>query len=324
MDESLFFLAEAMDYLDQYVEISDLDAIMEATDKAKEANANNEKAGGGALNAIKNAIQSLINLVKNSISAVVNFIQEAFMSRDQRAKFNAFKQKMAKDKRYAGKKIRVSDFREYEKQYDNAISRIDKIYRSGGSADEAEAVMAELNGTLRNLKKAAKGGASAGVTTMTLQAALELADRNMVAAKGIQKALESENGLLQAIADSVGDKEAARFKKKVDNYARDGVFHRMKVNLLCRKQKDLVAVGQSLIKNITSFFKVDAAGNVSVTRGSFMTGVYRNADTINAVVKGANPDGEKPSIKNLMGKALRGANTARKVNDFTKDARNLF
>ena len=175
-----------------------------------------------------------------------------------------------------------------------------------------------------DLKKAAKGGASAGVTTMTLQAALELADRNMVAAKGIQKALESENGLLQAIADSVGDKEAARFKKKVDNYARDGVFHRMKVNLLCRKQKDLVAVGQSLINNITSFFKVDAAGNVSVTKGSFMKGVYKNADTINAVVKGANPDGEKSSIKNLMGKALRGANTARKVNDFTKDARNLF
>ena len=42
------------------------------------------------------------------------------------------------------------------------------------------------------------------------------------------------------------------------------------------------------------------------------------------VVKGTNPDGEKSSIKNLMGKALRGANTARKVNDFTKDARNLF
>lgn len=320
MDESLYFLAEAMDYLDQYVEISDLDAIMEATDKAKEANANNEKAGGGALNAIKNAIQSLINLVKNSISAVVNFIQEAFMSRDQRAKFNAFKQKMAKDKRYAGKKIRVSDFREYEKQYDNAISRIDKIYRSGGSADEAEAVMAELNGTLRNLKKAAKGG----VTTMTLQAALELADRNMVAAKGIQKALESENGLLQAITDSVGDKEAAKFKKKVDNYARDGVFHRMKVNLLCRKQKDLVAVGQSLIKNITSFFKVDAAGNVSVTKGSFMNGVYRNAGTINAVMKGTNPDGEKPSVKNLMGRALHGANTARKANDFVNDAKKLF
>ena len=318
MDESLVFLAEAYDYLDQYVEISDLDAIMEATDKAKEANSNNEKAGGGALNAIKNAIQSLINLVKNSISAVVNFIQEAFMSRDQRAKFNAFKQKMAKDKRYAGKKIRVSDFREYEKQYDNAISRIDKIYRSGGSADEAEAVMAELNGTLRNLKKAAKGGASAGVTTMTLHA-----DRNMVAAKGIQKALESENGLLQAIADSVGDKEAARFKKKVDNYARDGVFHRMKVNLLCRKQKDLVAVGQNLIKNITTFFKVDAAGNVSVTRGSFMTGVYRNADTINAVMKGANPDGEKPSVTRLMGRALRGANAARKANDFVNDAKNL-
>lgn len=324
MDESLFFLAEAYDYLDQYVEISDLDAIMEATDKAKEANANNEKAGDGALNAIKNAIQSLINLVKNSISAVVNFIQEAFMSRDQRAKFNAFKQKMAKDKRYAGKKIRVSDFREYEKQYDNAISRIDKIYRNGGSADEAEAVMAELNGTLRNLKKAAKGGASAGVTTMTLQAALELADRNMVAAKGIQKALESENGLLQAIADSVGDNEAARFKKKVDNYARDGVFHRMKVNLLCRKQKDLVAVGQSLIKNITSFFKVDAAGNVSVTKGSFMNGVYRNAGTINAVMKGTNPDGEKPSVKNLMGRALHGANTARKANDFVNDAKKLF
>lgn len=324
MDESLVFLAEAYDYLDQYVEISDLDAIMEATDKAKEANSNNEKAGGGALNAIKNAIQSLINMVKNSIGAVVNFIQEAFMSRDQRAKFNAFKQKAAKDKRYAGKKIRVSDFREYEKQYDNAISRIDKIYRNGGSADEAEAVMAELNGTLRNLKKAAKGGASAGVTTMTLQAALELADRNMVAAKGIQKALESENGLLQAIADSVGDKEAARFKKKVDNYARDGVFHRMKVNLLCRKQKDLVAVGQSLIKNITSFFKVDAAGNVSVTKGSFMNGVYRNAGTINAVMKGANPDGEKPSVKNLMGRALHGANTARKANDFVNDAKKLF
>lgn len=324
MDESLYFLAEAMDYLDQYVEISDLDAIMEATDKAKEVNANNEKAGGGALNAIKNAIQSLINLVKNSIGAVVNFIQEAFMSRDQRAKFNAFKQKAAKDKRYAGKKIRVSDFREYEKQYDNAISRIDKIYRNGGSADEAEAVMAELNGTLRNLKKAAKGGASAGVTTMTLQAALELADRNMVAAKGIQKALESENGLLQAIADSVGDKEAAKFKKKVDSYARDGVFHRMKVNLLCRKQKDLVAVGQGLINNITSFFKVDAAGNISVTKGSIMKGIYKNAGTIDAAMKGANPDGEKPSIRSMMGRALHGANTARKVNDFAKDAKNLF
>ena len=85
----------------------------------------------------------------------------------------------------------------------------------------------------------------------------------------------------------------------------------------------MVAVGQNLIKNITSFFKVDAAGNVSVTRGSFMTGVYRNADTINAVMKGANPDGEKPSVTRLMGRALRGANAARKANDFVNDAKNF-
>ena len=97
----------------------------------------------------------------------------------------------------------------------------------------------------------------------------------------------------------------------------------MKVNLLCRKQKDLVAVGNNLINNITSFFKVDAAGNISVTKGSIMKGIYKNAGTIDAVMKGANPDGEKPSIRNMMGRALHGANIARKANDFVNDAKKL-
>ena len=97
----------------------------------------------------------------------------------------------------------------------------------------------------------------------------------------------------------------------------------MKVNLLCRKQKDLVAVGQGLIKNITSFFKVDAAGNVSVTKRSFMTGVYRNAGVINAAMNGANPAGKKSSVTDFMHRAIQGANTARKAKDFVNDAKNL-
>ena len=321
MDESLDFLCEAADYLDKYIPISDVDVILEATPFAKKANENNKKMGTGALGAIQKAINAIILVVKKAITAVTNFLQEAFMSKEDRTKFAYFKKLASQDKAFANKPIRVSDYRAYQKAYGGALNELDRLYRSGASPDQVNPVMYRLNKTLNDIKNRTGKAGAAALATITMSAAVKLANDNVICAQGIKKALEAENGTLQGmLAQAGGDKQAAAFKGKVDNYSRNAWYHRLKVNLLNRQQNDIAACGKSLMSRVTSFFKKDENGNVKFTPGK---GVARNADALGAAARGFSGNVNNSTakgVKSVAKAAAKAADTAGQVKSYKNAA----
>lgn len=325
MDESLDFLCEAADYLDKYIPISDVDVILEATPFAKKANENNKNMGNGAMASIKKAIDAIILVIKKAITAVTNFLQEAFMSKEDRTKFAYFKKLASQDKAFANKPIRVSDYRAYKKAYGGALNELDRLYKSGASPDQVNPVMYKLNKTLNDIKNRSGKAGAAAVATVGMAAAVKLANDNVICAQGIKKALDAENGQLQGLLSQVaGDKQAAAFKSKVDNYSRNAFFHRAKVNLLNRQQNDIAACGKSLMSRLTAFVKQDDNGNYHLTKGSVVKGLAKNKDVVGAAMRGASGDvNKKGSVKGAVKGAFKAADTVGQAKSYGKAAKRL-
>lgn len=320
MDDSLDFLLEATDYLEQYIPIDDIDVILEATPFAKKANENNQNAGNGALNALKKAFDSLITIVRKAITAVTNFIQEAFMSKEDRTKFAYFKKLAANDKKFANRPIRVSDYRAYEKAYDGHMSELDRLYKKGAKVEELNQVMYRLDKTINDLKNRAGDAGKAAFATIGMKAALDLSDRNVLCAKGCKKALEQEEGILANLQRLVGDKNAAKFKKDVDRYSRDGFFHRLKVRILQRKQNDVVECGRGLSSRIMAFFNKEG----KVTKGTIVKGVLKNKDAINAAAGSFNgTPGKKGSLFGAVKGGVKAVDSLDKGRSMLDAARGL-
>lgn len=328
MDESLDFLCEAADYLDKYIPISDVDVILEATPFAKKANENNQKAGTGALGAIKKAIDAIILMVKKAITAVTNFLQEAFMSKEDRTKFAYFKKLAAQDKAFANKPIRVSDYRAYEKAYDGALNELDRLYKSGASVDQVNPIMYKLNKTLNDIKNRAGKAGAAALATVGMAAAVKLANDNVICAQGVKAALNAEHGALTDLLSKVaGNDQTAKFKGKVENYSRNTFFHRRKVDLLNRKQNDIAACGKSIMSRLTSFVKQDGNGNYKFTKGSVAKGIFKNRDVIGAAARGATGDVNNSTGRGAVGAvkgAVKAADTVDNVKSYGKAAKRIF
>jgi hypothetical protein len=271
------------------------------------------------MSSIKKAIESLIGMVKGMIENIKNFFKEKFMSADERQRYKEFKQMVKSDPELAKQKVTITDFREYEKAYDEAIKELEKEAAKDQTAemldDAAEKITKELSDKINDLASKGKDTATRASLAVTLDTAIQIADRNTACAKAINFALESELIKLDAVEKQLGEKEAQKFKKKINRLANAGFVHRHIVKLLHRKEMTLEAILKNQAKTLLSYTNVKDGklekGKLPIDTTSVMNGAIKNPKLTSKALGGA--DNTAELAKNIAVNSVKVNHTKRKV-----------
>lgn len=292
MDESLSFLLEARSYVESFIDVSLADFMFEETEEMKEKNEHNEKAKIGALDALKKAFSKLIEMVKNTIERITNFFKERMLSKEEKERFKEFKEMVKKNPELAKQKITIADFRAYEKAYDEALKELENEAKKENPSDEiGKQIVEKLSEELKNITEKGKGIATKAAISTTLDTAIQIADRNTQCAKAINAALKAELISLESVEKELGEKEVAKFEKKIERLSKAGFLHRWKVKIFHHKEMTLEAVLKSQFKKFLSFTNVGENGKVKpgesiIDTGSILKGVSKNPKLVSDALGG--------------------------------------
>ena len=286
MREAEYYLMEAQFCIDSFVDVSLAEAFFEDTDEAKEKITTNEKAKTGALGALKKLFDRLVQLVKDCIDKLTTFFQTRYMDADEKKRYLEFKQMVKNDPELKNKKVTVIDFREYEKAYDAALKAIEEEAKKENPTEEAmKKIMDELTDTIKHIAERA-------ALSVTMDTAIEIADKNTMCAKGINLALQHENVLLNEIRKELGDARAYKFEKKIDKLSKKGLLHMWRIRLFHRKEATLEAILKKEKNRILSYTNIDKdrhklkKGKSPVSAGSILKGAAQHPTLFSDAVGG--------------------------------------
>lgn len=289
MDEALYYLMEARSCIDSFVPVSFVDSFFEETDEVKEANEQNEKAKNGAIQYLKKAFQSLIKAVRDMIESFADFFKSRALSSEERERYKDFK-KMIKSNPDIGKqKVTIADWRAYEKAYDEALKELEaQAQKNSPLKETADAIIEKLEKKIDDMSDEAKAIASRAALTVTLDTAVDIADQNVTMAKAINFALKNELIKLEDIEKSLGNEEAAKYNKKIETAAKNGLLHRMRVRIFKHRNRTFKAIIRNQFNKLLSFTNIKDGtlkdGKDVVDKVSVAKGIIKNRHTIvNAV-----------------------------------------
>lgn len=284
MDASAVYLIEALEYCDAMVDLPISDMFFESDDVTKEQMKVNETASKGAIASIKKAIESLIKLIKDTINNFVDFMKNKFMSKKEKEEYKEIKTEIHSNPELAAQPIEIEDFRKYEEAYDKACKELDaEMNKPEPDPTKIDKIVGMLGDQVNALKGVGSTVGKRAAVIVPLKTAVEIADRNVICAKSLSAAMNAEVINLEEARKVLGDKEVAKYKKKIDKYAKNGIFHRAKVRILRRKQATLKSVLVSQMNTIMSFtnhnankFRADGKKKPIVTKGSILKGAAQN------------------------------------------------
>ena len=334
MDEALYYLMEAQNYIDSFVDISVADSFFEETEEAKEANENNEKAKGGAVAALKKAFRAMIEAIKNIISNISDFFQTRALSAEERQRYAEFKKMIKEDPEFAKQKVTIQDWREYEKAYEEALKALEEEAKKPNPRDEfVDAVIKKLSDEISALAGQGKDAAGRAAMSVTLSTAVDIADQNVTCAKTINYALQHELISLQDIEKSLGAEEAAKFEKQIKAAAKNGFLHRARVRIFKHKEQTFEAIIRKQFKNLMAFTNIKngkvADGKSVVDSQSLARGVVKNKKLVVDTVGGK--DKAMEISKNLATSAakakiaqMKAADKAKKTKKEYEDLKTFF
>ena len=310
-DVALTYLTEALNYCDQYVEVSLADMMFEAEGN-KDVNEHNEKVTKGAFGALKNAVKSLIDMIKKAINGIKDFIATRGMSKEEKEKFDEFKKLVASDPELADTKVTLADFKAYEEAYDAAIKELEAEAKKPNPSEEvANKIIEKLGKTLDSVKQEGSDMAKRAAVATTLQTAVDIADRNVMAAKAIKLMLDSELVTMEDIDSVLGEGESAKQIKKIEKYAKGGIFHRLKIKLLYRKSATLKAVLKKQMNTILSYTNIKNGkvkdGKSVIDAGSIAKGAIKHPKLTSQVVGGADKAADIAMNAGLLAVKAHGA-----------------
>lgn len=295
MDITLEYIMEAQNYINNFIDISLADSFFEDTSTAQTANQHNESMARGAINSLKKAVKALIQKIKECINSFTDFFKTFSLSKDERERYKAFKAEIKANPELGKIKVTIEDFREYEKLYDEALKMIDdEIKKEDSKAEPAvfEKMISELSTKLKSMTKTGSGYAGRAASVITLNTAVDIADKNVLCARAINAALKHELVSLEEVEKLIGEKEVAKYQKKIQKYANNGFLHRMKVKLLYRKKATLESVLKKQRKQILSYTNIDPEtlklkeGKSIASKGSLAKGALKNPKMTTTIMGG--------------------------------------
>ena len=292
MDIALQCFMEAQSYIDSFYDIPLSDMIFEETEEVKEKIEHNEKAKNGALSSIGKMIDALINMVKELMNKITNFIREGFLSKDERAKYKNFKEMVKSNPDLASKKVTIEDWRAYEKAYDDALKKLEEeANKPNPSLDIANGIVEALSKTIESYASEGTDIAARVAIQTTLDTAIDIADKNVTCAKAINFALQNELIKLDNIKEQIGEKEVAKFEKKIDRLSRAGAIHRIRVKLFNRKEATLQGILKKQFNRLLSYTNIKNGkledGKPIADKKSLLKGMSKNPKFTTQALGGA-------------------------------------
>lgn len=292
MDECALYLIEALEYTDAIVDISLADSFFENSAEAQEINDRNEAASQGAIASIKKAFQKLINAIKTLIKNFTDFIKNKLMTKSQKDEYKKVKAEIRSNPELAKEEVTIEDFSQYEKIYDDALKEINnEMLKPEPDPQKIPTLMETMSNKIRNLKGLGGDVAKRAAVVVPLKLAVDIADKNVLCAQAISAAMNSELVSLEQAEKILGDKQVVRYKKKIEKYAKNGIFHRAKAKILNHKQATLKSVLTSQVSTILSFTNLDKNrklkdGKPIISKGSVVKGAIKNPRFTSDIVGG--------------------------------------
>lgn len=309
MDECASYLIEAIEYTNAIVDISLADSFFENSAEAKEINDRNEVASQGAINSVKKAFQALINAIKTLIKNFTDFIKNKIMTKSEKEEYKQVRAAIRSNPELGNTKVKIDDFSQYEKIYDNTLKEInDEMVKQEPDPQKIPSIMDAMSNKIKNLATVGTDISKRAAIVVPLKTAVDIADKNVVCAQAINAAMNSELISLEGAEKILGNKQVAKYKKKIERYAKNGMFHRAKAKILKYKQATLKSVLKQQIDTIRSYTNLNErfkapTGTSPVTTGSVIKGSINNLQFTSDVVGG--PKGAIKVAK--ASKVIRGA-----------------
>ena len=291
MDEALYYLLEAQDYINSFVEISLVDSFFEESNESKELNDKNEKSRIGAIEALKKAFRALINTIKDMIDKFGDFFRTKALSSEERERYAEFKKMVKDDPDMAKRKITIDDWKRYEKAYEEALKELDaEAKKSDPRSDVINDIIENLKKNISNLAGDGKDATSRAALSVTLSTAVDIADQNVTMAKAINFALKNELIKLEDIEKSLGHDVVAKFNKKIEAASKNGIIHRAKVMIFKHRDRTFKAIIKKQFKKLLSFTNIKDGkieqGKSVIDSGSISRGIIKNHDMVVAAAGG--------------------------------------
>ena len=248
-DECFFYLNEAQNYINKFQDIDMYSAIFEAKNSDVDKKiAENGRANGNAFTALRKAAQSVVNLIANAIKTVIGSIERLFSSKNEKAKFDRIKAIIKEDPSLAKKKVRFYDFKHNTEEWQ----------RIEAAAEEADRMLAagedvEVSGILNDIKRYTAGFGKTAIGTVGAQTAINACYGSKEFARSLSNAMARDGAVMQQITETLGEKEAKKFKKEVDSLAKDNKIAKLfgkRINLKRAMNKSRVMQCQTLEDSI--------------------------------------------------------------------------
>lgn len=328
--------------VDYYIAMYEPKTVVQRFFEDGEDSIRNQEAAVKTENALKSAINAIKQMISKAINAVTNFIQTMFMGKDEKDRFLKFKQMVAENPEFKGKKITVKNFKEIDQRYQESLKQIDQaIAAVEQSKGERSKQIADK--VTNNVEKTLKGVKDGATAVFSVDAALRMAENNRQVAKMIKSTLEKENGIMDALERELGEARAKNFKDKIDSLSKKVSLHRLKVRVLGQYTGTMSGALEQTVKDFENIFNTDTSlkGNirrVSNTRiiddaiGAYNTKTDSNETKTSLALKGAkgyktvkgiqhNIESERKKIEKSAAKAKKKA--AKKASETKEEINGL-
>jgi hypothetical protein len=146
------------------------------------------------------------------------------MSKAEKEAYAAYRQKVAQSPSLKNVKVRAYDFKHKTAQYNQIMARLESEER----AAKADEITDQLKSAIEDFCKDAGSGVVAAVG---MEQALNMASGNKKIAKKIYDKLESDEDFYSRIEQSVGSKNAEKFKKEMGQLSKRAFFKRLKLKV---------------------------------------------------------------------------------------------
>lgn len=210
-----------------YEPISDYQEIFEADNpQVQQQAANNAQQEQQGESFVMKAIQAIKNMIKQMITNIKNFFQTLTMSKDEKAKYQAFLQKCKNDPQLKGKKITLTDYRKVNAEYEALIKEAETAI-----SNMKEGQPTAIDNLVEKMKNGIKGVAKGASVVVTAEVIDKMAASNQEIAEMVYKKLREDERVMEVLEEQMGHAKARDFKARMRLFSSKCKLKQMVVKL---------------------------------------------------------------------------------------------
>ena len=286
MDPFFIYLSESYKALDEIQPLTTNQILFEAEDNEKVAKISNknEASKEKSDNMFMKALAKLRALIDKVIDSIKNFIDYMGLSKDQKALYKDFREKVKNNPEFRNKKVTVKVYEGIQESYGNALKNAEATYKNIKD-EESGARNEEIAKTLDK----AKENVNYVEKSVTLAALCKMIDQNEALARNIESAILIDRMTLNKLEQTYGKKGAKKIEDHI--YVKTHKIGILKLGargiIMKARQKEVEYVGDTLkelTKDIPSLLSaanaIDKDKTKALTRIAMRTAMDVGGDSV--------------------------------------------